>query len=133
MKARIAHPACTCFDLARHLLFAASAILSSYKLSIKLTRLAPLPKHRQLFEKEPSTCTYLLSDLAGPNKPDVTTTFLEPSLVQFCVSLIQSLFCLMLVLFGCIFWHSDLTSFILCLNYSNRVLKICVFRFRSPL
>ncbi|XP_074589956.1 persulfide dioxygenase ETHE1 homolog, mitochondrial [Curcuma longa] len=71
-----------------HLLSSTSALLSSYKTAIKTSRLAPLclramaaystaaasPSRfllRQLFEKESSTYTYLLADLAHPDKPAV--------------------------------------------------------------
>ncbi|XP_042452680.1 persulfide dioxygenase ETHE1 homolog, mitochondrial-like [Zingiber officinale] len=67
------------------LLSSTSAFLSSYKAAIKTSRLAPLglramaaysaaaasPSRlllRQLFEKESSTYTYLLADLAHPDK-----------------------------------------------------------------
>ncbi|XP_042463203.1 persulfide dioxygenase ETHE1 homolog, mitochondrial-like isoform X3 [Zingiber officinale] len=72
------------------LLSSTSAFLSSYKAAIKTSRLAPLglramaaysaaaaaasPSRlllRQLFEKESSTYTYLLADLAHPDKPAV--------------------------------------------------------------
>lgn len=116
-----------------HLLSSTSALLSSYKTAIKTSRLAPLclramaaystaaasPSRfflRQLFEKESSTYTYLLADLAHPDKPAVVTPFLEPSLVLLWVCLIRSFIFSPIVWFGCLFWNCDLAFLKLCGN-----------------
>ncbi|KAG6476746.1 hypothetical protein ZIOFF_065993 [Zingiber officinale] len=80
------------------ILFLVVLFLVPFVAAIKTSRLAPLglramaaysaaaasPSRlllRQLFEKESSTYTYLLADLAHPDKPAVVTPFLEPSLL----------------------------------------------------
>ncbi|KAG6466067.1 hypothetical protein ZIOFF_076139 [Zingiber officinale] len=80
------------------ILFLVVLFLVPFVAAIKTSRLAPLglramaaysaaaasPSRlllRQLFEKESSTYTYLLADLAHPDKLAVVTPFLEPSLL----------------------------------------------------
>lgn len=136
------------------LLSSTSAFLSSYKAAIKTSRLAPLglramaaysaaaasPSRlllRQLFEKESSTYTYLLADLAHPDKPAVVTPFLEPSLVLLWVCLIRFFIVSFGLSFHClgdldVYFGIVSSPFVrLCVNYSERVLQICVFHYHS--